>query len=861
MVRPKNVEITAGRKRSVAVIVAATLVFVTTLWFAAFAGIGYFSDHRTEEERLRRGVAAQAGELAAGLALPVWNIDRAQIDKVLDSQSERPQVQAVVVEAAGRRQARVRDEHGRFVTSDGNISPAGLLVAEHAIIFSGARIGSVVLYATPRYIRQQLRDSLLSMAVATLAIDLLLILSVYLVLWHAVVRPLTEIEKYALAVSGGAPGEPVGLRTEHFPKELASVHTSIETMVGQLGERYAELQEQVERRSESEARFRSIFDAVNDAIVINDIDSGAILEVNTSMCAMFGYTAEELKSIDIGTLSAGDQAFNAETALMRIRGAATGEQELFEWRSKHRDGHMFWTEVNLRAAAIGGRKRAIVVLRDITQRKEMEEALEAESDFTDAAINAMTGLFFVQNREGRFVRWNTTMELMVTMEGRRVIDLNGQQLLHPDDRQLVDRKRVEVFEHGFAEVEARLLLSGEVRDYVLNGRRIEVGGEHFLVGTGFDITERRRAEAEQRRLQNAVERSAAEWKQTFDTVTTPILITERSGAVVRVNRAALELSRLSESQIEGRSVEEIGAGEPWQTAAQLITYIAGEREGTTAETKDPDGRTWDIIVSRFSASNDGAERFILVLWEITGIVELQESLRRSETMSAMGTLVAGVAHEVRNPLFGISATLDAFHEEMSQPGYAECGATLRQEVNRLIHLMQELLEYGKPPALTIERGNIDDVVHQAVNRRRPAGHAAGVEVQNTMSPGMPTLLMDRSRLRQVFENLIDNAIQHSDPGGTVCVTGEVVDHAGRNWVECCVDDEGPGFSPLDLDRVFEPFFTQREGGTGLGLSIVQRIVEEHSGKVSAANRPEGGGRIRVLFPLADSGPSSKGVVQ
>ena len=202
-------------------------------------------------------------------------------------------------------------------------------------------------------------------------------------------------------------------------------------------------------------------------------------------------------------------------------------------------------------------------------------------------------------------------------------------------------------------------------------------------------------------------------------------------------------------------------------ADSVATRLVHRRraQGTTAETKDADGRTWDIIVSHFSAPNGGAERFILVLWEITGIVELQESLRRSETMSAMGTLVAGVAHEVRNPLFGISATLDAYHEEMSQPGYAECGATLRQEVNRLMHLMQELLEYGKPAALSIERGDVGrGRCAMPWRAGRSAARAAQVEIRNAMTATMPTLLMDPSRLRQVFENLIDNAIQHSDPG-------------------------------------------------------------------------------------------------
>jgi PAS domain S-box-containing protein len=834
----------ARRKLSVAAIVAATLVTVTTLLFGVLATTEYISGHRKEDARLRRGVDAQSEELAAALALPVWNIDRAQIDKILDSQAKTQPVEAVVVEAAGKIQARARDAAGRFVLSDGNVSPAGLLVAERAITFSGERIGNVRLFATPRYIQQQLRDSLISMAMKTLAIDLLLILAVYLVLLRAVVRPLTAIEKYAVAVSGGASDAPVSLAPV-FPKELASVQSSIEMMVRLLEERYGQLQESGER-------FRSIFNAVNDAIVINDIDSGAILDANAAMCAMFGYTVEELRSIGIGPLSAGDLSFTAADALARMRKAAAGEKQLFEWHSKHKDGHLFWTEVNMHVATIGDRRRSIVVVRDITHRKQMEEALRAEKDFTDTAINAMTGIFFVQDRQWKFIRWNETMQQLAAVVGRTVEEIGGGLLLHPDDSDLVAAKVEEVFDRGYAQIETRIVLGDDIRHFFLNARRMDVDGEQFLVGTGFDVTDRRRAEAEQTRLQNAVERSAAEWKETFDTVTTPILITERSGAVVRVNRAALEMSGLSEAEISGIPIDAIGDGEPWQTASQLVSYIAGERQGTTAETKDADGRTWDIIVTRFSAADGGAERFILVLWEITGIVELQETLRRSETLSAMGTLVAGVAHEVRNPLFGISATLDAYHEEMSQPGYAECGATLRQEVNRLVHLMQELLEYGKPAALSIERGDVKEVVGEAVESRRGAARVAQVEIRNAMTANMPTLLMDSSRLRQVFENLIDNAIQHSDPGMIVRIDASVVDHAGRHWVECRVDDEGPGFAPNDFDRVFEPFFSQREGGTGLGLSIVQRIVEEHSGRVAAANRAEGGGSIRVLLPLPEA---------
>ena len=112
--------------------------------------------------------------------------------------------------------------------------------------------------------------------------------------------------------------------------------------------------------------------------------------------------------------------------------------------------------------------------------------------------------------------------------------------------------------------------------------------------------------------------------------------------------------------------------------------------------------------------------------------------------------------------------------------------------------------------------------------------------------GLPLLHVDRGRLAQVFQNLIENAIQHSQRGGQVLFRAE---RAGEDGVRFAVEDSGPGFLPGDLHHVFEPFFTRRRGGTGLGLSIVQRIVEQHGGQVSAANRPERGAVMTLILPV------------
>jgi signal transduction histidine kinase len=111
--------------------------------------------------------------------------------------------------------------------------------------------------------------------------------------------------------------------------------------------------------------------------------------------------------------------------------------------------------------------------------------------------------------------------------------------------------------------------------------------------------------------------------------------------------------------------------------------------------------------------------------------------------------------------------------------------------------------------------------------------------------------MDRGRLVQVFENLVDNALRHSSPGATVHLAAERELRDGRAWVACTVRDEGPGFADADLPHLFEPFYTRRAGGTGLGLSIVERIVRDHGGEVRAANAPGGGGLVTVWLPAAE----------
>jgi signal transduction histidine kinase len=102
---------------------------------------------------------------------------------------------------------------------------------------------------------------------------------------------------------------------------------------------------------------------------------------------------------------------------------------------------------------------------------------------------------------------------------------------------------------------------------------------------------------------------------------------------------------------------------------------------------------------------------------------------------------------------------------------------------------------------------------------------------------------------QALHNLLHNAIHYTPAGGAITIRGGEIESAGRRWIFCAIEDDGPGFAHQDLAAVFEPFFSRRSGGTGLGLSIVQRIVELHGGRVTASNREEGGARLTVELPV------------
>ncbi len=232
---------------------------------------------------------------------------------------------------------------------------------------------------------------------------------------------------------------------------------------------------------------------------------------------------------------------------------------------------------------------------------------------------------------------------------------------------------------------------------------------------------------------------------------------------------------------------------------------------------------------------------------------LQTELRRSERLAALGKLLAGVAHEVRNPLAGIRSTAQLWQRGVVGLDEESLG-NLVHEVDRLEEIVSRLLQFSRADAQDLVPGDLNGVVAEAARLASGPARARGVKVELELDPGLPPVEMASPALLQVFRNLTTNAVQAMDGGGTLRLTTRR--DSSRRTIAASVIDTGPGLAADTVEHLFEPFYTTKVEGTGLGLAIAREIALAHRGELHAANRADGRGAVfTLILPAAEANPN------
>jgi PAS domain S-box-containing protein len=385
---------------------------------------------------------------------------------------------------------------------------------------------------------------------------------------------------------------------------------------------------------------------------------------------------------------------------------------------------------------------------------------------------------------------------------------------------------------------------------------VQIGGNDELASLGRVFNE---TALRLRELYRALRDSESHYRSLIENASDLTIVLDASGSIVYASPSSRRVAGYEPEVLVGMSLFDLVFPDDTGAIHTLLAQASAGADPVEFRLRHADGgvRTLEAVANEMAAE-PGTTAVVVNARDLTErrkaeerAAQLQASLRRSETMSAMGMLVAGVAHEVRNPLFAISATLDLMEARFGQrEEYRRFMGVLRNELERLNGLMHGLLAYGKPMRTEQTREDVGAVVATAMQLCDDAARVAHVELVNAVAPSLPPVDVDKERLIQVFQNLLQNAIQHSPVDSSVAVAASLEHEAGRDWIGVRITDDGPGFPTEDLGRVFEPFFTRRRDGTGLGLAIVRRIVEEHGGSVRAENRLDGGALVTVRLPCA-----------
>ncbi|MGZ3593810.1 MAG: two-component system sensor histidine kinase NtrB, partial [Syntrophales bacterium] len=267
-----------------------------------------------------------------------------------------------------------------------------------------------------------------------------------------------------------------------------------------------------------------------------------------------------------------------------------------------------------------------------------------------------------------------------------------------------------------------------------------------------------------------------------------------------------------------------------------------------------DGRTISLEVIATALEEDDGKflGFVILFRDITEVRHLKKEMERSQRLASVGSLAAGIAHEIRNPLSSIKGFATFFKDRYrNNPEDQKTAEIMVQEVERLNRVIGQLLEFAKPMEMKKHWTSIEEVIGNTLKMIEGQAQTRNVAVRTDLPRHFGDIFIDRDKITQVLLNLYLNALESMDKGGTLTVA--VLPHEGR-MVRIDVSDTGKGIDEKDLARIFDPYFTTRSSGTGLGLAIVHKIMESHDGELRVTSEPEKGTTVSIFLPV---GPASE----
>jgi two-component system NtrC family sensor kinase len=438
------------------------------------------------------------------------------------------------------------------------------------------------------------------------------------------------------------------------------------------------------------------------------------------------------------------------------------------------------------------------------------------------------------------------------MLGWQLSDVVGQAIadnVSPGERAHVASREDRVLSGETQHYETRIVnhRTSEERDVAVSSGPFRVNGEIIgTVATLRDITDPKRA-------QDTLARSEARYRHLVESASDAIVTLDANGRFTTVNHAAENISGYKRDELVGQWFAPMLPDDDLPKAlGHFQQALAGETGLFETQFYRKDGEVRTISVTYSTPQKD--EEVLCLIRDVTDQKMLQEQLIQSEKMSAIGQLVSGVAHELNNPLAGISAFAQLLlAEKRFPPDQRTAAETIYSEARRASRIVKILLTFARQHKAEKVPTAINQVLDDTLELRGYELRVRGIDVRREYDESIPDTMADAHQLQQVFLNLITNAEQAMEQRDGHHHRLTVRTRRSGEAIRIEVEDTGAGIPANLVERIFNPFFTTKPtgSGTGLGLSISLGIVREHEGKIWAENAPQTGARFVVEIPVTE----------
>lgn len=577
-----------------------------------------------------------------------------------------------------------------------------------------------------------------------------------------------------------------------------------------------------------------IFNSTLDGIIISD-HKGIIIDANKAFCRCMDMAKDLIVGFPMEHFVPENRHYKLrrQKIILNKNGNARGLLPI-----KHANGIFYFDIITNLDKGTG---HYISVLRDVTAKSILKkQTKQYDYFFKELFIEAMDGIIF-WDMKGKVINANHAACRIFECSFQELIGSSYKQFIPQKDEQF-NRILKELFDSGAVSDQLFLYMpNGQKKLLEFTSRLHSMDGFHMTIFR--DVSERNRMETELRL-------SEQKFRKVFEGSLEGLILWNDQTLIIDVNQAACELFNLSRQELIGKSLMNI-LPDTHGNKNELMNLLKcleqdGKHEGTfLIHTNDETIKHYEFSAIYHLYSNIN----FIVFKDITEKLEIDDRLRKSDTLNVVGELAAGIAHEIRNPMTALKGFIQLLQGEMKEDR-SMYFQVITSELNRIDSIVNEFLILAKPQAVKYSKVDITKIMKETVELLAAQAVMYNVQFETFFDKFLPIIYCEPNQLKKVFVNIIKNAIEVMYKGGQISIRMEPKD---EKTICISIQDEGTGIPPEKLKKLGEPFYTTKERGTGLGLMVSYKIIEEHNGVIKVESQEGVGTTFHIFLPIYNEG--------